>query len=235
MNYKLGLSVLSVSLPVHAREEYLVVESRLMENVDREELYGSTETIRAERAQIVNALNRIALAHLGASFNDLCNSGLVPNDSIPLNVNSEVIEQIHESTDRIIDEITRNHDADYKVTAQMLSALQQHHVDQSEVALAVFELREWAQSVQQSGMPFDQELRSKLDTLVQHNTSGYQYLQFALPIVPGLLSYNVELGSQHQRDLTSIWERIKSRFVKGKDAEDSLPTPPTPLDDSRSN
>ncbi len=39
-----------------------------------ERLYGSTETIRAERARIVGELNRLALDRVGQSFNDLCGS-----------------------------------------------------------------------------------------------------------------------------------------------------------------
>lgn len=49
-----------------------VLESRLLENIKDERLYGSTETIRAERARIVAELNRLALDHVGRSFNKLC-------------------------------------------------------------------------------------------------------------------------------------------------------------------
>ena len=38
-----------------------VLESRLLDNLKGERLYGSTETIRAERARIVGELNRLAL------------------------------------------------------------------------------------------------------------------------------------------------------------------------------
>ena len=38
-----------------------------------------------------------------------------------------------------------------------------------------------------------------------------------MPIIPGILSYNVELGSQHQAGLRRIWERIKGK-VQGKAA-----------------
>jgi hypothetical protein len=49
-----------------------VLESRLVDNMKDERLYGSTETIRAERARIVGELNRLALDQVGQSFNDLC-------------------------------------------------------------------------------------------------------------------------------------------------------------------
>jgi hypothetical protein len=49
-----------------------VLESRLLDNLKDERLYGSTETIRAERARIVGELNRLALDQVGQSFNALC-------------------------------------------------------------------------------------------------------------------------------------------------------------------
>jgi hypothetical protein len=49
-----------------------VLESRLSDNLKDERLYGSTETIRAERARIVGELNRLALDQVGQSFNALC-------------------------------------------------------------------------------------------------------------------------------------------------------------------
>jgi hypothetical protein len=52
-----------------------VLESRLVDNLKDERLYGSTETIRAERARIVGELNRLALDQVGQSFNDLCKTG----------------------------------------------------------------------------------------------------------------------------------------------------------------
>ncbi len=72
MNYERGLRVMKSRLPQKAREEFLVLEARLQENLQSERLYGSTETSRAERARIVDALNRLALKHLATTFNDLC-------------------------------------------------------------------------------------------------------------------------------------------------------------------
>jgi len=51
---------------------FSALEARLLENLKDERLYGSTETIRAERAHIVGELNRLALDQVGQSFNDLC-------------------------------------------------------------------------------------------------------------------------------------------------------------------
>ena len=82
----------------------------------------------------------------------------------------------------------------------------------------VGELRAWAQTVQQAGLPLNPELRAALDALAEHTGGVYQYLELALPIIPGILSYKVELGSQHQVDLRAIWERIKTCLGKKEKA-----------------
>ncbi|MDQ2713472.1 MAG: toll/interleukin-1 receptor domain-containing protein [Chloroflexota bacterium] len=58
-------------------------EARLLENLDQERRYGSSEQYRVTRAQIVDQLNRLAYAHVKMSFNDLCRGALpqVPNTS----------------------------------------------------------------------------------------------------------------------------------------------------------
>ena len=76
MDYENGLSILKS----HAEGKdwfstFLVFESRLRENLSREKLYGSTEQIRADRAQIVEQLNQLAWEQLNESFNDLCSNG----------------------------------------------------------------------------------------------------------------------------------------------------------------
>jgi hypothetical protein len=51
--------------------DFLTLEARFRQNLDDEQLYGSTETRRAERAQIIEGLNRLGRDTLGISFNDL--------------------------------------------------------------------------------------------------------------------------------------------------------------------
>jgi len=74
-NLERGLAALS-QLLAHAdtdtRLALSVLESRLLDNMQDERLYGSTETIRAERARVVAELNRLALGYVGKSFNELC-------------------------------------------------------------------------------------------------------------------------------------------------------------------
>jgi len=54
--------------------EVLTLQSRLLENISQTRQYGDTETRRAERAQMVDALNRLSEEAVGASFNELCRS-----------------------------------------------------------------------------------------------------------------------------------------------------------------
>ena len=72
-SYETGLSLLLKRLG-HAHPRYaeaLTLQARLLENLARVRRYGDTETGRAERAQIVDALNRLALEAVGRSFNAL--------------------------------------------------------------------------------------------------------------------------------------------------------------------
>ena len=49
----------------------LTLEARLLENLVQSRQYGDTDTRRADRYRIIHELNRIALAELGTSFNEL--------------------------------------------------------------------------------------------------------------------------------------------------------------------
>lgn len=72
MDYERGLTTLKTRLPQAAQTAFLAYETRLRENLQARDLYGDNETRRSERAEIIGGLNRLALAHLGLSFNDLC-------------------------------------------------------------------------------------------------------------------------------------------------------------------
>jgi len=72
LEYEVGLHTLKPRLSGVALDEFNVHEAKLLDNLRRERLFGSTETIRSERAAILYALNQLARDHLGTSFNDLC-------------------------------------------------------------------------------------------------------------------------------------------------------------------
>ena len=73
-SYEQGLKTLLERLGQdHPRyTEALTFQSRLLENMAQARRYGDTETRRAERAQIVDGLNRLALETGGPDFNELC-------------------------------------------------------------------------------------------------------------------------------------------------------------------
>jgi hypothetical protein len=50
----------------------LVYQQRLYDNLAQSRRYGETETRKAERAVIIDQLNRLSLSTLGVSFNELC-------------------------------------------------------------------------------------------------------------------------------------------------------------------
>jgi hypothetical protein len=71
--YLRGLQTLKNCLPIEARSEFHTLEDRLLDNLRREQLYGSTETTRADKSAIIYALNDLAQRYCGSSFNDLMN------------------------------------------------------------------------------------------------------------------------------------------------------------------
>jgi hypothetical protein len=53
-------------------QEALVYQQRLDENIARSRRYGDTETRKADRSEIIDRLNALALSALGMSFKELC-------------------------------------------------------------------------------------------------------------------------------------------------------------------
>jgi len=72
MEYERGLDALRAQLQGTNWYSYLAtLELRLKENQDRESLYGYSQAIKTERAEIIHSLNRLAIEILGLSFTDL--------------------------------------------------------------------------------------------------------------------------------------------------------------------
>jgi len=60
MDYERGLKALKEKAPdAEWRSEFLTLEARLHENLSQLRRYGDSETRRADRAQIVDALNQL--------------------------------------------------------------------------------------------------------------------------------------------------------------------------------
>jgi hypothetical protein len=72
-SYKTGLTEMLERLgKTHPRyTEAMTLQSRLQENINQTQLYGDTETRRAERARIVDALNHLALSTVEMSLSEL--------------------------------------------------------------------------------------------------------------------------------------------------------------------
>lgn len=78
-SYKAGLERLLERIDKkHPRyTELLTLQTRLSENIAQSRRYGDTETRRAERARILESLNRLALVLVGVTFVELSESELV--------------------------------------------------------------------------------------------------------------------------------------------------------------
>lgn len=76
LDHECGLQRLQESLAgcsPKLRSEFNTLEARLLDNLHSEQLYGSTDTTRAERSRILKALNDLTdRAGLGSNYNDLC-------------------------------------------------------------------------------------------------------------------------------------------------------------------
>lgn len=77
MDYRRGLVTLKkLAEGTDWFTDFLVYEARLLENLQQEGLYGSSEQTRATRAQIIDQLNRLVYQHFSSSFTDLCRGSL---------------------------------------------------------------------------------------------------------------------------------------------------------------
>ncbi|RMD67581.1 hypothetical protein D6833_00030 [Candidatus Parcubacteria bacterium] len=83
--YEIGLTNLLEQLGRnHPRyTEALTLQSRLLENIRRARRHGNPESHRAERAQIIDALNILTLDALAISFNELCESAPARAPTVP--------------------------------------------------------------------------------------------------------------------------------------------------------
>jgi hypothetical protein len=91
MDYERGLAELKRRLEAEHSDrlvEFSTLEARLRENLAADQRFGSSETVRAERARIIGELNRLSLDTIGISFNDLCSKPVLkPPQPQPLTPN----------------------------------------------------------------------------------------------------------------------------------------------------
>lgn len=120
----------------------------------------------------------------------------------------EVIERLS----RIEKKIDTGFVEEHELMMQIADGLTKNKIQQEEANLIVSEIHSWIKELDESGASISKDMSSKLNNLSEHSVGIYQYLQLALPILPGLLSYNVEIGSQHMLDIKKIWDIAMTRF-----------------------
>lgn len=108
----------------------------------------------------------------------------------------------------------------------VLWAIAQSQTSSQEALLSAQELQNWSSQVLTESSQLNAQLREQIQTLISHSATANQYLMASVPIIPGILSYNYEIGTQHALDLKSIFERIKGRFrPSSKDGGSGKSTP----------
>lgn len=205
MDYQKGLQTFESLIKPDSettRGDFELYKAQLQENLHKERRFGSTETLRNERYQIVDKLNFLAFSLARISFTDFCLGKQPPAQQSPAihDVNSRL-----SIIERKIDELRIE---DREATRRILYAVACNHIQQGEVVQIANQLLHWAQEVQQSGLLLSSELSNKLDVLLTNNANTSQYLELTVPIIPGILVHKTELGSQHEASLGAIWQRM---------------------------
>lgn len=211
MDYRTGLTNLrKYSKGTEWQDEFNLFEAQLRENLKDEQQYGPSEQTRRDRARIVSNLNILARREVGVSFNSLCvaqSSHIVVFNRA---TDSEIVNEIR----RLRSILSDKSQADREDSERLWQAVQQGRVDQAEISQTVDALRRWARSVQHIGLPTDPELRAAILNMSQ-STDGvdgmYNYLHFALPLLPGIL------GVESEIDLNKLWAEIKQRWGRAED------------------
>jgi hypothetical protein len=207
MNYKRGLMKLRSQLEVQMPDrlaEFATLVDRLYQNERQERTFGSSENIRSDRSRVIFALNALAQECCRTSFNALCEEETVGH----LPQEAGIRDQLQRIEDKLDHDLLQHE----QTAAQILVALKNRHIEQTDLTPVVAELRSWAQSVITSSSALSPELRSQVEQLTRRLDASH-YLQLALPIIPGLLTYNVELG-QEQLELKAIFGRMKAFLAK---------------------
>lgn len=123
------------------------------------------------------------------------------------------LDEVIRDLNRIELKIDRAHAEDREMAVRILAALSQNQLTLEEANQIMSELQLWARGVRESNSELSPELRSQLDVISVDTTNVYKYFQVAIPIIPGILSYNIELGKQHEFDLAVIWKSIGSKLL----------------------
>ena len=82
MNYETGMRCLRARLSGSNLSDLGTLEYRLSENLRSERIFGTSETVRAERAAIVAALNELSYRELNLSFVEICSPTRTENEGM---------------------------------------------------------------------------------------------------------------------------------------------------------
>jgi hypothetical protein len=106
-------------------------------------------------------------------------------------------------------------EADRAGLARVLEAVQQGRLAQGEMLAALTDLRQAMKVVLNRGAPMDPELRAAMQDLIEAVESSLsldQKLELALPLVPLLLNYKIELTAGSELDLHDLWDELQRRW-----------------------
>jgi len=92
---------------------------------------------------------------------------------------------------------------------------------QADTHQIVTSLRHWARHIQQAGLPLPSDLQANIATIADDSLGAKQYLEVTVPLIPGILAYKVELGSEHTVSLRAIWTELLRRAETYLAATDS--------------
>jgi hypothetical protein len=101
--------------------------------------------------------------------------------------------------------------------AQVLAAAQQGRLAQAEMQATLADLRRAMQIILNQGSPMPPELRTAIADLteaVESSLSLDQKLELALPLVPLLLNYKIELGAGSDLDLHDLVQALQQRWQR---------------------
>ncbi len=138
---------------------------------------------------------------------------LAPPPVSPPPVDSQIVIELTQ----IRELLAQMREDDRASTNEMMAALAQRMLTESEANEAATALRSLALRALGEVQASNTQLRAQLTKLtIEHQGSATGYLSASIPLIPGILQYNLELGTEHTVDLKAIVDRIRAKIgLKG--------------------
>jgi hypothetical protein len=115
---------------------------------------------------------------------------------------------------RLFDSLRRDpvwQDKEKETFNLILTEIKQIRDGQTRIVNIIQSLRHWARIVQQEGLPPNKDLRIAVEDLsrsIEDLGGTSQYLEANLPLIPGILNYKLELGSEHKVHLGELLKEL---------------------------